>query len=293
MKRLVSFLLAIAATVAVVAQTLNVEVGSVTYQIPAAQAGQMVYAEGTSVCILNKVYPLSDVTRMYVDQAEVEDNLVSVTYDGTSAAVKVAGNIARYITPTVSGAHVSLVQSAEVGEDTCGEITYSLAGSSSDGSFALEGSYKATVELRGLELTNPSGAAINIQDGKRIEVSVKSGTVNTLTDGTGGSQKAAFVSKGHTEFKGKGTLNVYGKTAHGIWSKEYVTVKNCTINVLAAVKDGVNCNQYFAMESGALTIKGVGSDGIQVSYEEEVEADRDAEDTGAFTLEGGTLDITV
>lgn len=296
MKRLVTLLLAVVTTMVTMAQTLNVQVGSVTYQIPAAQAGEMIYAEGSSVTILNKVYPLSDISRMYIDATKVEDNTVGVTYDGASAAVKVAGNIAQYITASVIGAHVIITQSEEVGDDTCGEITYSLIGTSADGEFTLNGSYKATVELRGLELTNPSGAALNILDGKRIEISVKNGTTNTLTDGTGGSQKAALYVKGHAEFKGKGTLNVTGKTAHAIFSKEYMQMKNCTINVLGAVKDGVNCNEYFLMESGELTIKGVGDDGIQASLDGETSTGEtekhDGEDTGNIYIEDGTLNIT-
>ena len=289
MRRLQTLLLAVMATVAVMAQTLNVEVGSVTYQIPAAQAGTMVYSDGTTLTILNKVYALADVTRMYVDNAEVEDNTVSVQYDGAAATVFVAGNIAQYVTPTVSGAHVSIVQSDAVNDDS-GEITYALAGNSTDGEFTMTGSYKATIELRGLTLTNPAGAALNIQDGKRVSISVKNGTTNTLTDGSG-SQKACLYVKGHAEFKGKGMLNVYGKAAHGIFSKEYMTLKNATINVLSAVKDGVNCNQYFLMESGALTIKDVGDDGIQVSFADD--SNRDAEDTGFVTMLDGTLDISV
>lgn len=277
-------------TAATWAQTLNVTVGDVTYAIPAAQAGDMIYAEGTTVTIMGKTFTLSDLTKMYVDRSEVEDNTVNVTYDGTSAKVVVAGNVAQYVTPIVSGAHVSIVQSADASDDTCGEITYTLSGASDDGEFYMSGSYKATIALNGVTLTNPSGAAVNIQNGKRIDVSIKSGTVNTLADGSDGSQKGAFVCKGHTEFKGKGTLNVTGNTASAIWSKEYVEMKNCTINVLGAVKDGVNCNQHFTMESGTLIIKGTGDDGIQVSYKDET--DREADDTGAFTLIDGTIDIT-
>jgi hypothetical protein len=153
---------------------------------------------------------------------------------------------------------------------------------------------KASIALAGLTLTNPSGPAINIQNGKRIDVSVKSGTENTLRDGSGGDWKGCFRSKGHTEFKGKGTLNVYGNTAHAIWSKEYVEMKNCTINVLKAVGDGLNCNQYFLMESGTLNISGVGDDGIQVSYETDDDGNRetDEENTGALTVTGGTLSVT-
>ena len=173
MKRLATLLLAAVATVAAVAQTLNVEVGSVTYQILAAEAGEMLYADASSVTILNKVYALSDITRMYIDATEVEANTVSVAYDGTSAKVFVAGNIAQYVTPTISGAHVSIAQSDDLAE----EITYSLSGTSTDGEFTLEGSYKATVELRGLTLTNQPQRRrhLNINNGKRIHLSVKNG----------------------------------------------------------------------------------------------------------------------
>lgn len=291
MRKLALMIAAVAMVATVSAQTLNVKVGSVTYAVPAAQAGEMVYSDGESLTILGKTFTLSEIEKMYVDAAEVADNTVSVTYDGTSASVTVAGNIARYVEPTVSGAHVSIVQGAEVGDDTCGEITYQLSGASTDGAFYMEGDYKASLELLGLTLTNATGAPIDVQNGKRISLSVKSGTVNTLADCAGGSQKGCVVCKGHLELKGKGTLNVTGNTAHAIYSKEYVEMKNCTVNVLSAVKDGLNCNQYFAMESGALAISGTGDDGVQVSYKDDT--DREAEDTGSITISGGTLTAAV
>ena len=137
----------------------------------------------------------------------------------------------------------------------------------------------------------PREHPLNIQDGKRIVLSVKKGTENTLTDGVSGAQKGCIVCKGHLEMKGKGTLNVYGNTAHGIYSKEYVELKNCTVNVLAAAKDGINCNQYFLMESGTLSISGTADDGVQVSYKDAT--DRETEDTGTLTVNGGTLNISV
>lgn len=292
MKRTITTMLLLGTlTLAAEAQTLHVVVGRVTYDFPATQTGTMTYQDGTALTIMGKTFQVADITRMYVDQQDVTDNSVTVSYQGAEASVTVAGNVARYVTPTVSGAHVSLEQSDEVGETTCGEITYALSGASTDGSFALTGSYKASVELNGLSLTNPSGAAVDIQDGKRISFSVKKGTENTLTDGADGSQKGCLACKGHLELKGKGVLNVYGNTAHAIYAKEYVEMKNCTVNVLSAVKDGVNCNQYFFQESGALTISGVGDDGVQVSYKDDT--DREAEDTGSITLAGGSLKATV
>lgn len=275
------------------AQTLKVVTGSVTYAFPAAQAGDMTYHNGESLTIMGKVFSISDITEMRVDNSEVEDNQVSVNYAGTAASVTVAGNVARYVMPTVTNAHVLLTQSAEVSDGTCGEITYTLAGTSADGEFALAGSYKASIELNGLNLTNPSGTPLNIQNGKRISLSVKKNTENTLADAANGDWKGAVVCKGHLEIKGKGTLNVYGHTAHGIYSKEYVDMKNCTLNVLSAVKDGINCNQYFLMESGELNISGVSDDAVQVSFKEEDTSSRDEEDTGTLTIAGGSMNVAV
>ena len=275
----------------VCAQTLNVVTGDITYAFPAAQTGNMTYQGSETLTVMGKTFSVADITRMYVDDSSVTDNTVSVNYSSTTATVTVAGNVAQYVTPTVTGAHVSIVQSAEVSDDVCGEITYTLAGSSTDGEFSMEGSYKASLELNGLTLTNPSGAPLNIQNGKRIDLSVKKGTENTLTDAASGDWKGCIVCKGHLELKGKGTLNVYGNTAHAIYAKEYVEMKNCTVNVLSAVKDGINCNQYFLMESGSLTVSGVADDGVQVSYKDDT--DREAEDTGSLTIAGGTVNIAV
>lgn len=272
------------------AQTLNVVVGNVTYALPASQAGDMNYSGGTQLNIMGKTVGTADITRMYVDNSDVEDNTVSISYNGTSASVTVAGNVAQYVTPSISGAHVTIVQSKDVDETTCGEITYILSGTSPDGSFTLDGSYKASIELNGLSLTSTLGAPLDLQDGKRISLSIKKGTENTLYDSADGTQKGCIVSKGHLELKGKGTLNIYGNTAHAIYSKEYVELKNATVNVLSAVKDGINCNQYFSMESGSLTVTGVQDDGIQVAYKDDI--DREEEDSGSIAISGGSVNIS-
>lgn len=272
------------------AQTLNVKKDNVVYQFPAAQAADMWYTDGKTLTIMDKAFTLSELTKMYVDFSTVTDNQVDVAYNGGSATVYIAGNIAQYVDATEASGHVVVNQLSNVGDDTCGEITYHLSGSCSDGQFYMTGSYKASVELDGLTLTNPNGAAINIQNGKRISVSVKKDTENTLTDGSGNADKGCFVCKGHTELKGKGVLNVKSLAACAIWSKEYIEMKNCTVNVTGAAKDGVNCNQYMTIESGSLTVSNVVDDGIQVSYESD---GTDAEDTGCFTLIDGTVDVTV
>jgi hypothetical protein len=279
------------------AQTLNVQAGSVTYQFPAEQADVMSYSNGTTLTIMDKVFTLTEVGSMYVNDAAVEDNTVSVVYNGSSAAITVAGNVAKYLTVSVSGAHVDIAQS----EDLDQEITYTLSGSSSDGEFYMSGSYKATLELNGLTLTNTnpvtSGAAVHIQNGKRIKVKVMDGTTNTLVDCADGSQKGAFYVKGHPEFSKSGVLNVVGNLKHAIKSGEYIELKEATLNVTSAQGDGINCAQYFLMESGNVNINNVTDDGIQCDIDDtEVGStgetiDHEDEDSGNIYLEGGQITI--
>ena len=290
MKKIILSIFAVFAVFSINAQqSLNIHQGNVSYWFTANNE-PMTYADGKTLTIQGTTFNLSDVTGMEVVSEEFDDNTVLVEYNETTASVAIAGNIARYINATIDGAHVIIDQSNDVSDSTCGEITYIFKGSSSNGSFVQNGSYKSTIELQGLTLTNPSGAAIDIQNGKRIELSAKNGTVNTLVDGTNGSQKAALYCKGHLELKGKGALNVTGNTSHAVSAKEYIEMKNLTLNILGAVKDGINCTQYFIMESGTLTISNTGDDGIQASFKDN--SNREAEDTGTITIAGGELTIT-
>ena len=227
--------------------------------------------------------------------AQVSDNTVEVNYNGTTATVAVADNVVKYLTVTQEGAHVSIAQS----DSLASEITYKLSGTSTDGEFYMSGSYKATIELNGLTLTNAtpvySGAAIHIQNGKRIKVNVITGTTNTLVDAAGGTQKGCLYVKGHAEFKQQGTLNVVGNVKHAIKAGEYISLKNATINVTSAVGDGISCNQYFLMESGTLNISGTADDGIQCDLEGDtataITEDHEDEDSGNIYISGGTVAI--
>ena len=297
MKKIYALLTALVLTIAATGQTLNIKAGSVTYLFPASQTEEMTYNDGSTLTVMGKEFTLSDIEAMTVDNSSVTDNTVSVVYNGTSATITIAGNVAQYVTPTIKGAHVSIVQSDDIAE----EITYTLSGSSTDGEFYMSGSYKATVELNGLTLTNTtpeySGAAIHIQNGKRIKVKVATGTTNTLCDALDGSQKGCLYIKGHAEFTQKGTLNIVGNVKHGIKTGEYMTLKNATINVTSAVGDGISCASYFLMESGTVNISGTGDDGIQCDLDGDSSTgetvDHEDEDSGNIYVEDGTINISV
>ncbi len=240
----------------------------------------------------------------------IDDNTVTVVYSGTTATVTVADNIASYVTVSSgTSSDVVLVQNTNFAgvnatdTNTSGEITYILSGSSEKGSFLLTGSYKCTISLAGLSLTNTSGPAMTLLNGKRIKVSAKRETTNTLT-GTGtATYNGAFYCKGHVEFQGNGVLNIAGNGYHAVKVKEYVQVKNLTLNITSATKDGINCQEFFWMKSGTVTMSSIGSDGIEVALNGTVSTGEIAatatvdahedEDSGNFYQDGGTLTISL
>lgn len=235
------------------------------------------------------------VMTIFLGAQTVSNSTVSVTYNDTTATVVVSDNIAQYVTTTISGAHVSIAQSSDLAE----EITYTLSGNSTNGEFYMSGSYKATIVLNGLDLTNQtpvySGAAIHIENGKRIKVKISEGTTNSLVDAASGSQKGCFYVKGHAEFSQQGVLNLVGNVKHALKTGEYISMEDVTINVTSAVGDGISCNEYFLMESGFINISGTSDDGLQCDIDGSASTgmieDHEDEDSGNIYISGGNINI--
>ena len=290
MKKIVLFLTALTCALATSAQTMNIRQGNVTYAIPAAQAGEMTYTDGTTLTVGSRSYNIADITMIELNDDPVADNTVSVSYDGASAEVVIAGNIAPYIEAKVNGAHVSLLAAETLAE----EVTYTLSGESSAGSFYMDGPYKSTFVLSGLGLMNPDSAAVNIQCGKRIKIELAEGTENNLVDGLRGTDdgsdghKAAFYINGHSEWTGAGSLTVTGNVKHAISADEYVEFgkKTGTILVYSTVGDGLHVNEYFEMKGGVVSIHSTG-DGIDVGLKS---SSTDAQN-GQLIVKGGTLTV--
>ena len=224
MKKILTIAILSVLTLTTHAQTLRVNMGDVTYAIPASQTGDMLYQEGTSLKIGDKVYSLSDITNITIDNRSVSDNSVVVNYSGNSAKVEISGNIAPFITAKVNGAHVCVAASDNLAQN----VTYTLSGNSSNGSFYMEGSHAMQLVLSNLSLTNPDSAAINIQNGKMIGVELADGTSNSLADGLTNAadddsdgHKAAFYIDGHSSWTGAGSLSITGNVKHAYDSDEY------------------------------------------------------------------------
>lgn len=211
---------------------------------------------------------------------------ITVTFDGNMASVDLGIASPADITYTINGANVVMNNTNETEE-----MEFELRGTSNSGSFTYNGTYKCKIHLNGLNLTSTSGAALDIQDGKRIDLILTDGTENTLADAASGVQKAALYCKGHMEVSGSGNLNVTGNTRHAIATNEYMLIKKNagTITVSKAVSDAMHIEQYFQMNGGTVNLSGMGGDGIQA----ELKNNPDEELNGQILIKGGSINIDV
>ena len=282
---LLATLAAIMSVLGFAQQTMWVHTGHVHWAYNTDAVGTMPYSSANLLTVLEKGFTLANVDSITVANETFADDNVLVKYTGNTAEVFVAGNIANHITAQVTGARVAVMQDATVAS----EYTYTLQGTSSSGCFYHAGSYKMTLVLNGVNLTNPDSAAINIQNSKRIAVQLADGTTNTLKDGTSNTKKAAFLVKGHAEFSKGGSLTITGLKKHALACNEYMEVKKTvgTITIVSSVADAINVAQYFQMNGGTINIQSCGDDGIQVDAEDTANPDED----GHVLIKGGTLTI--
>ena len=245
--------------------------------------------------------------------------MITVTYSGTTATVE--GDYYGYA--TVSGADVTV---NNTGNDE--NIIYKLTGTTSSGSFKLYSSKKQAILLSGVSITNPYGAAINNQSGKRTFVVVEGS--NYLYDSSSASytasnedMKAVFFSEGQLIFSGSGTLTVEAKNkqeksciasddyvrimdnptlkltssstsaGHGIRGKEYVQLSSGTTNIssAASMKKGITSEDYVLVEGGTHNITITGATAYD-SEDAEYKGTAGIKADNYFGMTGGTVTIT-
>ena len=78
MRRILFIITVLMLTIAAGAQTLNVTVGNVTYQLPATMTGEMTYTNGTTLTINGRSFTIGDISSMTVDSKTSADMKVTV-----------------------------------------------------------------------------------------------------------------------------------------------------------------------------------------------------------------------
>jgi hypothetical protein len=148
------------------------------------------------------------------------------------------------------------------------EYNLVVSGTTENGTLKIYGNHKIWLYLNGINITNPSGPAINIQNRQKVSVHLVSGTENSLADEasyeypSGEDAKGTFFSKGAIYFFGCGTLTVTGKYAHAIVVDNDFEIESGKITIAEAVKDGIHANDYIYVRGGTINITSNG-DGVQ------------------------------
>lgn len=184
---------------------------------------------------------------------------VRITFDGETATV--TGNSASII-PTIDGAHVTITSAAK-------RVRYIVSGTTTNGSLKFYSDKKFQLQLNGVDITNPNGAAINNQCGKSFYVVLNEGTVNTLRDGDtynmveDEDQKAALFSEGQILVSGKGLLNIYSTGKHCMASDDYVFVRpGSRLYLNSTSGNGIKANDYVYIKGGVINME-IAADGAK------------------------------
>lgn len=184
---------------------------------------------------------------------------VRINFDGETATV--SGNPSSVLV-TIDGAHVTVTSAAK-------KVKYILGGTTANGSVKFYGDKKFQVQLDGVSITNPRGAAINNQCGKSFYLVSNAGTVNTLRDGSeyimthDEDQKGTIFSEGQILISGKGTLNVYSVGKHCIASDDYIMVRpgsNLYLNSTGG--HGIKAKDWVYIKGGVINME-INADGAK------------------------------
>lgn len=133
---------------------------------------------------------------------------------------------------------------------------------------------KVEINLNGVEITNPAGPAIRVDQADKVKLKLVKDTENVLTSGakemmesfsdTDESRKAACIfSEDDLEIKGSGTLRVYGYINNGITGKDDVEIENGSIFVVAA-NNGIKGSESIEIRGGVIHVE-CGNDALKTT----------------------------
>ena len=184
------------------------------------------------------------------------NKVIYIAFNGENATVT---NSVPGVAVQATGAHVIVTNMS-------GPVKFVLSGSTTNGSIKFYGDKRFQILLNGVDIENPTGAAINNQGSKSLYVVLAEGTANTLHDGSTYTmvdeedQKAALFSEGQIIFSGTGTLNAYAVGRAGIRSDDYIRIRpGVKIYVNSTALDGIRANDGIIIDGGVINIETSGN----------------------------------
>jgi len=187
-------------------------------------------------------------------------DIVYINYNGTTAEVINPYPVTEVIV-TVSEAKVSITSLSSA------NITYCLSGTANPGRFEIESTTTPTIQLNGVNLTNPTGKAMDLTCNAGIIMEIVDGTENSLADSAESDKKAALMCNSDLLVQGNGTLNVTSLVKHPIKVKGICTINSGNFVITSDVEDvnGFSADSTLVINGGSLdiTVNGNISKGIK------------------------------
>lgn len=187
-------------------------------------------------------------------------NIVYITYNGTSVDI-VNPYPATEVIISATEAKVSVTSLSSA------NITYCLSGTANPGRFEIESTMTPTILMNGVNLTNPTGKAMDLTCEAGIIMEIADGTQNSIQDGTTSDKKAALMCNSDLLVQGNGTLNVTSLVKHPIKVKGICTINSGNFVITSDVEDvnGFSADSTLVINGGSLdiTVNGNISKGIK------------------------------
>ena len=238
----------------------------------------------------------------------------SIVTPNSSATTISNGNVPT-ISYTASGASVEnnnscvTVTGGEVVITCAGDYDFSGSYSGADAQirvYSPKSDSGVYLNLRGLTLTNTADAPIYSQMSSKTFVVAKSGTTNTLSDGSTRTKSYTYVNsnnetkvdttsaciyaKDDLTIKGEGTLIVKGNYNNGIHTSNDLRFRGATTINVTAANNGLKGKGIVDIENGNITIAATNGDGIK--SDEGEDAGSIVDNKGIVNIKGGNITIT-
>lgn len=166
--------------------------------------------------------------------------------------------------------------------------TYILSGESKNSQLKIAVDSDETVRLilNNVTLSNDFGAALYVESGNKVIITLAEGSANTLSDSsksTNETETAVIFSKASLSFNGDGQLVINGNYKNGIVSKDTLSILSGTYQV-KSVKNGITGKDYLQVYSGVIDVATESGDGLKSNNSKN-------EEKGMVFIDGGTLTI--
>lgn len=157
---------------------------------------------------------------------------------------------------------------------------YEISGKTEDCMIYVDTNSSVNLILNCIDIKNPIGPAIFINDAEKTTITLADGTQNFIEDGKSyvtEEYDAALFSNDNVEITGSGSLTIKANCMHGIASDDGLIISNGKI-IVNSYEHGIKANDKLEIKNGDITV--ISETGKCIRSQEEI------------VINGGKIDMT-